>query len=195
MNKVITIEKGDTRYEDMVSLVGQASTDNLIIVAKNHDNRKATIKPITVRNGIYFYVASVVNNALIYPTNYTDKEVEIAKANTVKNAVIGDMAAALLGGMTSLSDWDPTFMNILTTNGGVNGAGILLCSDYLTKIFDKIGDYYILPSSVHEVIIVPKANYTADISDLSNMVKTINADIVDDTDVLSDEAFEYSDWI
>lgn len=195
MNKVITIEKGDTRYEDMVSLVGQASTDNLIIVAKNHDNRKAMIKPITVRNGIYFYVASVVNNALIYRTNYTDKEVEIAKANTVKNAVIGDMAAALVGGMTSLSDWNPTFMNILTTNSGVNGAGILLCSDYLTKIFDKIGEYYILPSSVHEVIIVPKANCTADISELSNMVKTINADIVDDTDVLSDEAFEYSDWI
>lgn len=195
MNKVITIEKGDARYEDMVNLVGQASTDNLIIVAKNHDNRKAMIKPITVRNGIYFYVASVVNNALIYRTNYTDKEVEIAKANTVKNAVIGDMAAALLGGMTSLSDWTPTLMNILTTNGGVNGAGILLCSDYLTKIFDKIGDYYILPSSVHEVIIAPKANCTADISELSNMVKTINADIVDDTDVLSDEAFEYIDWI
>lgn len=195
MNKVITIEKDDERYEEMMNLVGKATTDNLIIVAKSHENRKAMIKPITVHNGIYFYVASVVNNALIYRTNYTDKEVEIAKANTVKNAVIGDMAAALVGGMTSLSDWNPTFMNILTTNSGVNGAGILFCSDYLTKIFDKIGEYYILPSSVHEVIIVPKANCTADISDLSNMVKTINADIVDDTDVLSDEAFEYSDWI
>lgn len=41
MNKVITIEKDDERYEDMMNLVGKATTDNLIIVAKSHENRKS----------------------------------------------------------------------------------------------------------------------------------------------------------
>lgn len=196
MNKVITIEKDDERYEDMMNLVGKATTDNLIIVAKSHENRKAMIKPITVRNGIYFYVASQIDNALIYNPNYTDEDVEIAKANTIRNAVIGDMMTIMAGEGTSLRDWTPDgVMNVITTRGNANGAGILLCTDYLKGVFNKIGDYYILPSSIHEVIVVSKESCPGDPAVLSKMVSEINADYVDDEDVLADECFEYSDWV
>ena len=196
MNKVITIEKDDERYEEMINLVGKATTDNLIIVAKSHENRKAMIKPIMVRHGIYFYVASQIDNALIYSPNYTDEDIEIAKANTIRNAVIGDMMTIINGEGTSLRDWTPDDpMNVITTSGGANGAGILLCTDYLRRIFNKIGDYYILPSSIHEIIVVPKESWPGETTELSKMVREINAGYVDDEDVLADECFEYSDWI
>ena len=86
-------------------------------------------------------------------------------------------------------------MNVITTSGEANGAGILLCTDYLRQIFNKIGDYYILPSSIHEVIVVPKESWPGEATELSKMVREINADYVDDEDVLADECFEYSDWV
>ena len=197
MNTVITIEKDDVRYEGMMDLVGKANEDNLLIVAKSENNRKAAIKPLMVLNGIYFYVANNVDGTLIYRSTYTDEEVEIAKKNTAKNAVIGDMMEVMSGEAKPLDKWTPSEMgmNILTSRGILHGAGILLCGEYLAAIRAKVGDYYILPSSVHEVIIVPKRDAPYDINGFAKIVREINADVVSKANFLSDEAFEYRDWV
>lgn len=49
-------------------------------------------------------------------------------------------------------------------------------------------DYYILPSSVHEVVIVPNSG-EFDLCDLDEMVKEINDTQVEDDEVLSDHAY------
>lgn len=49
-------------------------------------------------------------------------------------------------------------------------------------------DYYILPSSVHEVVIVPYSS-EFELNELDEMVKEINATELDEEDVLSDHAY------
>lgn len=51
------------------------------------------------------------------------------------------------------------------------------------------GDYFILPSSIHEVLCVP---YDSDDKEfLSEMVREINASVVANRDVLSDHIYKY----
>lgn len=82
-------------------------------------------------------------------------------------------------------------MYVLSTEGGINGASCLLYSGVTEKIAERLGTgYYILPSSVNEVIIVPD---TADIGEeyLREMVPQINRSEVEPTEVLSDEIYRY----
>ncbi len=83
-------------------------------------------------------------------------------------------------------------MYVLTNRTRINGAACILYDSVLEKIADKLkADLYILPSSVHEVIILPKVNnYDKDI--LANMVREVNTDGVAMEEILSDNVYEYS---
>ena len=60
------------------------------------------------------------------------------------------------------------------------------------EIYKKLGDFYILPSSVHEVICVPKVD--ADKEYLLKMVKEVNSEyFMTDMDILTDDVFEIRD--
>lgn len=55
---------------------------------------------------------------------------------------------------------------------------------YLENVFKDKGEYYILPSSIHEFIMMP-AKYVEDVDILRNMVKEVNDETVDPQDLLS----------
>jgi len=52
------------------------------------------------------------------------------------------------------------------------------------------GDFYILPSSIHEVLIVPD-NGMMDLAALENMVREVNATTVDPSEKLTDNVYHY----
>lgn len=82
-------------------------------------------------------------------------------------------------------------MYVLSTQGGINGASCLLYDGVTEQIAQRLGTgYYILPSSVNEVIIVPD---TADIGEeyLREMVPQVNRSELEPTEVLSDEVYRY----
>ena len=82
-------------------------------------------------------------------------------------------------------------MYVATNVFKMNGACILLYDGVLKKFAEKIGsDFYILPSSVHEVIFVP-ANGDMDARYLIQMVKEVNATEVAPDEVLSDNVYIY----
>ena len=82
-------------------------------------------------------------------------------------------------------------MYVATNVFKMNGACILLYDGVLKKFAEKIsGDFYILPSSVHEVIFVP-ANGDMDARYLIQMVKEVNATEVSPDEVLSDNVYMY----
>ena len=97
--------------------------------------------------------------------------------------IIGDSADAFE---------DSAFPMYVATNVfKMNGACILLYDGVLKKFAEKIsGDFYILPSSVHEVIFVP-ANGDMDTRYLIQMVKEVNATEVAPDEVLSDNVYIY----
>lgn len=81
---------------------------------------------------------------------------------------------------------------VLTNSSRVNGAACILYDNLLKKFANDVhSDLYILPSSVHEVIIVPKKN-AFDKSGLADMVREVNEQGVSQDEILSDNVYEYN---
>lgn len=73
----------------------------------------------------------------------------------------------------------------------VNGAAEILNQKAMDEIAEKLGgDFIVLPSSVHETIILP-IDQGMDSNELEGMVQQINAGVVSDEDKLSDHVFQY----
>ena len=82
-------------------------------------------------------------------------------------------------------------MYVVTLPNAVDGASILACKDSLSKIVEKIGeDCFILPSSVHEILLVPKGS-GVELSDLQAMVCDVNCTEVQASEILSDHVYEF----
>ena len=80
---------------------------------------------------------------------------------------------------------------VLTNASSVNGAGLILNSAVQQKIADLVqGDYYVLPSSVHEVLILPDDG-SCSVRELAEMVHEINRSVVAPEDILSDKVQFY----
>lgn len=83
-------------------------------------------------------------------------------------------------------------MYIMTNRQEVNGASVLLYDDVLQKFASqKKTDFYILPSSIHEVILVP-SNRIDDPAELFTMVADANRTVVALGDILSDSVYYYN---
>lgn len=65
--------------------------------------------------------------------------------------------------------------------------GAIIKRDVLEEHFPN--GYYILPSSVHEVLLLPKDNCSVDADELTDMVRAVNANEVRPEDVLADHAY------
>ncbi len=82
-------------------------------------------------------------------------------------------------------------MFVLTNASGINGAACMLYQKPLKCFGQKIKrDFFILPSSVHEVILVPVSEGLKK-TDLTEMVREINKTEVSKNEVLSDSVYEY----
>lgn len=82
-------------------------------------------------------------------------------------------------------------MYVLTNESKVNGAACVLNPNVQEQITETLGgDYFVLPSSVHETLIIPKS---ADVSyrDLEAMVQEVNSTQVAPDEKLSDHVYEY----
>ena len=82
-------------------------------------------------------------------------------------------------------------MYVLTTESGNLGASALFYPDVQEKAAELMGSgYYVLPSSVHECILVPDiAGHNE--KDLCAMVKEANRTVVEPKDVLSDNVYHF----
>lgn len=83
-------------------------------------------------------------------------------------------------------------MYVITNNEKYYGAAVILDEQALSQFADKIcSDYFILPSSIHELILVPDDG-RADVKVLRDMVRDVNATHVSCDEVLSDCVYKYS---
>ena len=82
-------------------------------------------------------------------------------------------------------------MYVLTNHDKVFGAKEILNQEVMDKIADKLhGDFIVLPSSVHEVLILPDAEHI-DRAALEDMVQTVNQNELDPKDILSNNVYCY----
>lgn len=116
-----------------------------------------------------------------------------ARQNTPRlfPAQIIDMEEMLAGMVSFILYPSAIPMYILTNEQELNGASALLYGDILKDFANKKGaDMYILPSSIHEVIMIP-ADRIDDPKKLSSMVHESNTTVVSTGDVLSDSVYYY----
>ncbi len=82
-------------------------------------------------------------------------------------------------------------MYILTNSVGINGATAMIYRDAIRNFADKLEtDFYILPSSIHEVILVPYENSLSR-EELKDMVGEVNCTQVPVEEVLSNRVYIY----
>ncbi len=81
-------------------------------------------------------------------------------------------------------------MYVLTNRERTNGASAMLDPDLMDRIRDHAGDYYILPSSTHEVLIVPKDG-SVSLENLEQLVHDVNRNEVSPEERLSDHVYSY----
>lgn len=81
---------------------------------------------------------------------------------------------------------------VLTNEKKYYGSSAILYDGVLDEVYEKVGgDFYILPSSIHEVIILPISEKIQAEEQLSNMVKEINESQLERQDVLSNNIYIY----
>lgn len=86
---------------------------------------------------------------------------------------------------------DPMPMYIMSNKTGINGATVMIYKNEIKNFAYQLDtDFFILPSSIHEVILVPYGMGT-DIKALQKMVMEVNASEVPEEEVLSDHVYIY----
>lgn len=151
-----------------------------------------------------------INNELFLTFNVTLEHLyEIALANTMRwfpatirnmNEVICTIMEEELGGSEEYEKlWDTATINdggaemfVLSNNTGIYGATAVLYSDILKKFSETMNtDLYIIPSSVHEIIIMLAYGREFDCNMLNEMVRNINSSHVPIEDILDNDVYMY----
>lgn len=132
----------------------------------------------------------------------TEKLYAVAHQNTVKRfpVCLKSIRETLLNTISDLSVCDaeiegcddavPMYVAINTTK--LNGAAVVLYENQLrefTKCFG--GDYFLLPSSIHETLLIPVTDKTNALSDLKEMVMDVNKTCVTKEEFLSNSVYRY----
>lgn len=80
---------------------------------------------------------------------------------------------------------------VCTLENKIYGAGVLANTDFLNETKEKYGDFYIFPSSIHEVLFLPLScvGESVQIKEFADMIKEINATQVAPEERLSDNLY------
>ena len=124
-----------------------------------------------------------ISNTLLCDTNH------ILYSDYSEVIVVGAGADAVDYKLISMPDI-PDTMFVLTNDTKVNGAAAILNDDIRQEIAEKVGDFYMLPSSIHETLIIPK-DAGMEFKELEQMVQEVNQTQVAPGERLSDQVYEY----
>lgn len=147
------------------------------------------------------YATNVTGPMLSLMQMTKEEMLQTAKDNTAgqyklqnMNSVMMEMAddMGLDGLLTADMLMEKNPLHVLSNKSGIGGASMIACSETLKRAHEELGeDFYILPSSVHEVILVAQSKVDHDVEALQDMVKAINLADVPVKDRLSDSVYKF----
>ena len=128
---------------------------------------------------MFLHELALQNMATLIPST-------LQSMSTVLSSLITD-EEDLISCVPSFDD----YMFILSNEQKVNGSSAILDREFMLSIIDQFGqDFYLIPSSVHEWILINSDNM--DPMMLSSMVCEVNAGVVSPEDRLSSHAYRYT---
>lgn len=149
----------------------------------------------------------IIKNDLLPKLQMTADEIlQIAKLNTSSqnlfeiNSLLSETMQAMTDNGEDIADDFSDFFTEITPKAFVVtnkdkklGACCLACPEVIGTAIEKMGiDCYILPSSIHEVILVEKGEGSEDLEYLRDCVNQVNRQSVPAAEILSDKVFQYN---
>ena len=112
---------------------------------------------------------------------------ELTKTWGVSEAALYDTA---IQNMKAVSFTD--FSGMYCVKANHYGAAAIVNPTVREAVWEEIGNYYIIPSSIHEVLVFPEDGI--DPEEINNMIKEVNSDesCISKDEILSDHAYYYS---
>ena len=164
----------------------------------------AVVYAVRVHSDEHGFAEAVIDNKLMEMWRVNESDVHAAAIENLEKQepVFVNLEDAMFGKLdgAELPKFDPEGINmdncpipffLLTNQQKVKGANMALCSKFMDRITEKFGSVYVLPSSTHEVLIVPKT-FMDDPDQLAEIVRQVNEDAVQPEDRLSDNVYEYN---
>ncbi len=140
------------------------------------------------------YIGTVVNDSLLEEYGISEDELfeEAFRSSASLMPVKAEFAKELFGDDEEREKDDPFYkMLIISNEKHYRGAAALFYPGVLEKAaLDLGGSFYVLPSSVHEVLAIP-ADPVLDVSDLRELVVEANLMHVPKEEQLSDNVYYY----
>ena len=135
------------------------------------------------------FMAARISNEIMAKYGITQEQLH-ADAVLSTGKIFEPKILGMMEALTGLVEDDPQMM-IVTNRQGMLGASALFCEGILDQAAEMMkGNYFVLPSSCHEFIIVPD-NGDFNRSNLEKMVKEANETVVEAADRLSDHVYHY----
>ena len=182
---VINAEKN----EELLNSVPYRKIEDLACIAKFRLDAEASV---------------VVNETLCRQFRLTAEEVlAIGERNMVKNGyqcepldleikrILKEQGVADREIEEGMMKTQSSMMYVASTANHMEGAAVIASREAMHDFYEKIGEpFYILPSSRHEVILLPD-RCGLETADLAEMVKDVKRQVVDEKDVLSDHVYHF----
>ena len=149
---------------------------------------------VYVRLGSTESVSLMINNKLAENWGISEKQLrETAWCNTLRDnpPMLKKLRQVLIElGISPEKDEPEVYM--ISNDKKYFGAVCMAYPGFLEKVSERLnGDFYLLPSSVHECLTIPcEAGYSA--KELRNMVNSINKTELSQKDILSNSVYRYS---
>lgn len=174
----------------------EAIGDGAILIHHNHlamwNVDEDTLFQDAAENTWKYYKIEVQNmNDLIQEWFEYENKTEVLKIKE-KNMSNEEILRHTIKKPTKIENGQQVTMYILTNREKINGATTILYPGILEMIGDIMEtDYYILPSSIHELIVVPNFE-EADKTKFNEMVQEVNETQLEQEEILADHAYYYS---
>lgn len=196
--KVINFKKNSKRLEKMpwvkfldLALVAYVEIDGLGFGSGTVNVTDTNMKMWKINKETLFREAIKNTGRKMYPClEKLDDMMRDILNEKIENSLIVD-GCDMEQAMEMFNTESDSALYVLTNHTKLNGAVYIVFNDILKSVSDKLNDnFYILPSSIHELIIVPeKCGVPKD--ELECMVREINRTEVDPKEILSDSVYYF----
>lgn len=120
----------------------------------------------------------------------------VAEANARENAKITTMENFFASFMWSPNEYpeEAVPLYIVTNADTFNGAGVAICPEVLDRIAKETEarTLIVIPSSIHEILVMPVTDSTPGISEVNRIIKLVNSTVLKEEDLLSDHCYIYN---
>ena len=139
----------------------------------------------------------IINDISMNWDNEEDESADTGQENYIKeDCVYGEnskekMSEYVREEIEKMKCDDKIDMYVLTNEKRINGAGTIFYDGLLKKFADKIEkDLIIIPSSIHEVILIPSDNGITD-EEVNEMIDEVNENELETVEILSNHMYLY----